>query len=85
LSMPTFGAQTPAFGAPSAVTSSMTTNNASIFVNARVTVKPGADKHDALLPPTYLQILPKAVKEAFEATSFTWNNIPEWIPPIELR
>jgi hypothetical protein len=47
--------------------------------------KPGADKHDALLPASYMSMLPAMVKEAFEAKSFAWGKVPEWMPPLELR
>ncbi|TFY53223.1 hypothetical protein EVG20_g10215 [Dentipellis fragilis] len=57
------------------------------FEAARVTIKakPGLDKYDALLPPNYTQLLPKTVREAFEAPKFEWGNIPEWVPPVEMR
>lgn len=77
--------QTSAFKTASATSSVIAAKDAGIFASARVSTKPGADKHDVILPPNYLQMLPKAAKEAFEAASFTWNNVPEWIPPIELR
>ena len=47
--------------------------------------KPGLDKYDAMLPENYMQLLPKAVKEAFEGKTFEWGKIPEWIPPVEMR
>jgi nucleoporin NUP42 len=47
--------------------------------------KPDIDKYDAMLPSNYLQLLPQAVKAAFESKKFTWGNVPEWIPPKELR
>lgn len=43
------------------------------------------DKYDALLPDNYLQILPKQARDAFESKKFEWGQIPEWIPPKELR
>ena len=47
--------------------------------------KPGLDKYDALLPENYIDLIPKKAREAFEAKKFEWGNIPEWIPPKELR
>jgi nucleoporin NUP42 len=43
------------------------------------------DKYDALLPENYMQLLPQAVKASFESEKFVWGNVPEWIPPKELR
>jgi nucleoporin NUP42 len=31
------------------------------------------------------EIIPKAVLEVFKAEKFEWGNVPEWIPPVELR
>ena len=47
--------------------------------------KPGLDKYDALLPENYIDLIPKKAREAFEAKKFECGNIPEWIPPKELR
>ena len=49
--------------------------------------RPGATKYDDLLPPNYVDLLPKAALEAFKSDSekFEWNNIPEWVPPKEVR
>lgn len=45
------------------------------------------------LPPNYLELVPKPVREAFEASKFEWGfggkevsvGVPEWVPPVELR
>ncbi|TFK94892.1 hypothetical protein K466DRAFT_475338 [Polyporus arcularius HHB13444] len=49
--------------------------------------RPGATKYDDLLPPNYVELVPKAALEAFrsESEKFDWKNIPEWVPPKELR
>ncbi|EIW61526.1 uncharacterized protein TRAVEDRAFT_117152, partial [Trametes versicolor FP-101664 SS1] len=54
---------------------------------AHASYRPGVSKYDDLLPPNYMELLPKAALEAFSADSdrFDWANIPEWIPPKELR
>ncbi|KAI0371465.1 hypothetical protein BV20DRAFT_942090, partial [Pilatotrama ljubarskyi] len=53
----------------------------------RALYKPGATVYDELLPPNYIELLPKGALEAFkqEGDAFEWGNIPEWIPPKELR
>ncbi|KZT29505.1 hypothetical protein NEOLEDRAFT_605845 [Neolentinus lepideus HHB14362 ss-1] len=55
------------------------------FANATVTYKPDINQYDAMLPENYLQILPASARNAFESKKFEWGNIPEWIPPKELR
>ncbi|KAI0832871.1 hypothetical protein BC628DRAFT_1309575, partial [Trametes gibbosa] len=54
---------------------------------AKALYRPGATKYDDLLPENYIQLLPKAALDAFRADSdrFEWGDIPEWIPPKELR
>jgi hypothetical protein len=47
--------------------------------------RPGVDKHDGFLPQNYLDLLPPAARAAFEAAAFEWGNVPEMVPPIELR
>ncbi|THH14183.1 hypothetical protein EW146_g6130 [Bondarzewia mesenterica] len=55
------------------------------FANAKSTYKPGLDKYDVLLPSDYLSLIPKSARDAFEATRFDWGNVPEWVPPTEMR
>jgi nucleoporin NUP42 len=43
------------------------------------------DPYAALLPSNYLDLLPKAVKDAFASKEFQWGHVPEWIPPPEMR
>ena len=49
--------------------------------------RPGATKYDDLLPPNYAELMPKAALEAFkqDRDTFDWKDIPEWVPPKELR
>ncbi|KDQ15489.1 hypothetical protein BOTBODRAFT_65540 [Botryobasidium botryosum FD-172 SS1] len=47
--------------------------------------QPPKDPFASLLPPNYLEILPQSLRAAFESDEFEWGNIPEWIPPTELR
>jgi hypothetical protein len=37
------------------------------------------------LPADYLLLIPAAARAAFEMPMFEWGNIPEMVPPIELR
>lgn len=53
--------------------------------SVKATYKPGVSQYDALLPENYMQLLPKAVRAAFESEKFEWGKVPEWIPPKELR
>ena len=49
--------------------------------------KPGSNKYDDLLPPNYIDLVPKEALEQFKSESekFEWSKIPEWVPPKELR
>ena len=49
--------------------------------------RPGATKYDDLLPANYAELVPKAALEAFKSSSekFEWGEVPEWVPPKELR
>lgn len=40
---------------------------------------------DQLLPPNYMEMMPNTVREKFEAEEFSLGEIPEWIPPPQLR
>jgi len=55
------------------------------FVNAKSTYKPGLNPYDALLPPNYSSLLPDNVRAAFMAPRFSWDNVPDWIPPLDMR
>ncbi|KIL63017.1 hypothetical protein M378DRAFT_12511 [Amanita muscaria Koide BX008] len=47
--------------------------------------KPGLCPYDTNIPPTYAEIMPKGFLEAFQSTKFEWGNVPECVPPIQLR
>lgn len=67
--------------APSFQTKSATLD----FSNAKSTYKPGLNPYDALLPANYSSLLPDSVRAAFAAPRFTWDNVPDWIPPLDMR
>ncbi|KAG8925190.1 hypothetical protein FRC02_009867 [Tulasnella sp. 418] len=44
------------------------------------------DSSTGKLPPNYLEVLPQQIKDAFaREDEFEWMNVPEWIPPLEMR
>jgi nucleoporin NUP42 len=47
--------------------------------------KPGSTPYDQQIPPNYKEALPKSVVQAFESQKFEWGDIPEWVPPVEVR
>ena len=47
--------------------------------------KPGSTPYDQQIPPNYKEALPKSVVQAFENQKFEWGDIPEWVPPVEIR
>lgn len=55
------------------------------FANVKPTYKPGLDPYDALLPANYSSLLPDDVRAAFAASRFSWDNVPDWIPPLDMR
>jgi nucleoporin NUP42 len=55
------------------------------FANAKSTFRPGLDPYDTLLPADYSSLLPDDVREAFAASRFSWDNVPDWIPPMDMR
>jgi nucleoporin NUP42 len=59
--------------------------NAPDFSNAKSTYKPGLNPYDALLPANYSSLLPDSVRAAFAAPRFSWDNVPDWIPPLDMR
>ncbi|KAF8523495.1 hypothetical protein BU17DRAFT_63784 [Hysterangium stoloniferum] len=42
------------------------------------------DPYAVLLLPNYLDIIPKAAKDAFASQEFQWGHVPEWAPPMEM-
>ncbi|KAI0000052.1 hypothetical protein BJV77DRAFT_976087 [Russula vinacea] len=73
-----FGAAAPAqqsaFG--QAVSPPHVESTAPDFANAKSTYRPGLDPYDTLLPPDYSSIA---------APRFSWDNVPDWIPPMDMR
>ena len=65
-------------GVSSATTSSASTRTKSIY-------KPGSTPYDQQIPPNYKEALPKSVVQAFESQKFEWGDVPEWVPPVEVR
>lgn len=55
------------------------------FSNAKSTYKPGLNPYDALLPANYSSLIPDSVRAAFAAPRFSWGNVPDWIPPTDMR
>ncbi len=55
------------------------------FANAKSTYRPGLDPYDSLLPANYSSLLPDDVRAAFAASRFSWDNVPDWIPPLDMR
>jgi nucleoporin NUP42 len=55
------------------------------FANAKSTYRPGSDPYDSLLPANYSSLLPDNVRAAFAAPQFSWDNVPDWIPPLDMR
>ena len=56
------------------------------FANAKSGYQPGATPYDQQLPSNYMNVvLPPLVLEAFKGPKFEWGNVPEWVPPLELR
>ncbi|PFH50402.1 hypothetical protein AMATHDRAFT_40861 [Amanita thiersii Skay4041] len=47
--------------------------------------KAGATPYDQQLPPNYVEVVPKAALEAFGKKRFEWGDVPEWVPPLEMR
>ena len=55
------------------------------FATAKSTFRPGFDPYDSLLPANYSSLLPDNVRAAFAASRFSWDNVPDWIPPLDMR
>ncbi|KAH9994138.1 hypothetical protein BJV74DRAFT_832241 [Russula compacta] len=55
------------------------------FTNAKSRYRPGLDPYDTLLPANYSSLLPDNVRAAFAAPRFFWDNVPDWIPPLDMR
>ncbi|KAN0132525.1 hypothetical protein V8E53_009541 [Lactarius tabidus] len=69
----------------SAAPHSQAKSSAPDFSNVKSTYKPGLNPYDALLPANYSSLLPDSVRAAFAAPRFSWGNVPDWIPPMDMR
>ena len=47
--------------------------------------KAGSSPYDGLLGPDYAQSVPKEAIEAFKSKTFELGNVPECLPPLEMR
>ncbi len=70
-------------GGPTGPTHAIST--APDFANVKSTYRPGLDPYDSLLPANYSSLLPDNVRAAFAASQFSWDNVPDWIPPSDMR
>jgi nucleoporin NUP42 len=84
-----FGAQPQASGPPSQPTAAGPNIFTSLSTTTGVTGRPIQDPYASLLPPNYLEMLPKEVKDAFASDRFVFGDgevgVPWWIPPLEMR
>jgi len=86
---------TPTFssGTTTAATASSATNPithpktrpdfAALLTKVRAT--PGFTPYDSLLAPEYAKMIPERVVQAFMKDKFEFGQVPEWVPPIEVR
>lgn len=72
-------------GGPTSAPKSHAKSTAPDFANAKSTYRPGSDPYDSLLPANYSSLLPDNVRTAFAASRFSWDNVPDWIPPLDMR
>jgi len=72
-------------GGPTGAPKPYAKSTAPDFANAKSTYRPGSDPYDSLLPANYSSLLPEYVRAAFAASQFSWDNVPDWIPPLDMR
>ena len=72
-------------GGPAGASKPHAQSTAPDFANAKSTYRPGLDPYDTLLPADYSSLLPDNVRAAFAASQFSWDNVPDWIPPLDMR
>jgi len=51
----------------------------------KVRVKPGYTPYDSLLGPEYAKMIPQRVVQAFMKDKFEFGQVPDWVPPLEVR
>jgi len=92
---------TPTFTSSSgAVTTTTTTTSAPSSANplthpetkpdfarllTKVRTKPGYTPYDGLLGPEYVKMIPQRVVQAFMKDKFEFGQVPDWVPPLEVR
>ena len=47
--------------------------------------KAGSTPYDAQLPANYADAIPKEMIEAYKSKVFEFGNVPECMPPLEMR
>jgi nucleoporin NUP42 len=47
--------------------------------------KPGSTPYDGMLPPDYVEMMPREAVEAFKSKTFELGKVPECVPPLEMR
>ena len=70
------------FGTPATQSIPPTTTKSS---RTKSVFKPGSTPYDEQIPSNYKETLPKSAVQAFESQNFEWGEVPEWVPPIEVR
>ena len=75
-----FTGQTTTFGAPTHAVQPETKP-----ARTKSVYQPGSTPYDQQIPSNYKEALPKTVVQAFESQKFEWGDIPEWVPPVEVR
>jgi nucleoporin NUP42 len=71
------------FGTPTATLSTIPPTTKSS--RTKSVFKPGSTPYDQQIPSNYKETLPKSVVKAFESQNFEWGEVPEWVPPVEIR
>jgi nucleoporin NUP42 len=47
--------------------------------------KAGSTPYDGMLPPDYVEMMPREAVEAFKSKTFELGKVPECVPPLEMR
>jgi len=50
-----------------------------------VRAKPGYTPYDRLLVSEYAKMIPQRVVQVFMKDKFEFGQVPDWVPPIEMR
>jgi nucleoporin NUP42 len=73
---------TPVTAAKDGITGTLTP---ALIASAPSLYQTGVNPYDANLPKNYLELLPESAKVTFAKDMFECGDIPEWIPPMEMR